>query len=68
MPERIRAIGAQPIAVDHPQNGTRNYVFRLGHKGKNIGVLGVYVGALALLRAPELEVASGVIKRFLPGR
>lgn len=31
-------------------------------------VLGVYVGALALLRAPELEVASGVIKRFLPGR
>jgi hypothetical protein len=33
---------AHPISVDHPQNGTRNYVFRLGHKGKNIGVLGVY--------------------------
>jgi hypothetical protein len=33
---------AEPIAVDHPQSGTRNYVFRLGHKGKNIGVLGVY--------------------------
>jgi hypothetical protein len=35
---------AHPIAVDHPKSGTRNYVFRLGHKGKNIGVLGVYRG------------------------
>jgi hypothetical protein len=33
---------AHPDAVDHPQSGTRNYVFRLGQKGKYIGVLGVY--------------------------
>ncbi len=33
---------AEPITVKHPQSGTRNYVFRLGHKGKNVGVLGVY--------------------------
>jgi len=33
---------AHPLSVDHPQSGTRNYVFRLGHKGKYIGVLGVY--------------------------
>ncbi|HEY7424770.1 MAG TPA: multiheme c-type cytochrome, partial [Gemmataceae bacterium] len=33
---------AGPQPVDHPKSGTRNYVFRLGHKGKNIGVLGVY--------------------------
>ncbi|REJ06197.1 murein biosynthesis integral membrane protein MurJ [Microbacterium bovistercoris] len=28
----------------------------------------VYVAALALLRAPELQVARGIVKRFLPGR
>ncbi|MHB1425002.1 MAG: multiheme c-type cytochrome [Gemmataceae bacterium] len=34
---------AHPIAVEHPdKGGTPNYVFRLGHKGKYIGVLGVY--------------------------
>jgi hypothetical protein len=33
---------AHPISVDHPQSGTRNYVFRLGQKGKYVGVLGVY--------------------------
>ncbi len=32
----------QPEVVDNPKTGTRNYVFRLGHKGKYIGVLGVY--------------------------
>jgi hypothetical protein len=32
---------AGPTEVNH-QNGIRNYVFRLGHKGKYIGVLGVY--------------------------
>ncbi|MDR6867971.1 putative peptidoglycan lipid II flippase [Microbacterium resistens] len=31
-------------------------------------VLAVYVGALALLRAPELSAATGLLKRFLPGR
>lgn len=33
---------AHPITVNHGLNGTPNYVFRLGHKGKYIGVLGVY--------------------------
>jgi hypothetical protein len=33
---------ADPIVVNHPQSGKRNYVFRLGHKGKYVGVLGVY--------------------------
>jgi hypothetical protein len=33
---------AHPISVDHPKSGIRNYVFRLGHKGKYVGVLGVY--------------------------
>ncbi len=33
---------ANPISVNHGPNGTPNYVFRLGHKGKYIGVLGVY--------------------------
>jgi hypothetical protein len=33
---------AGPLVVEHPKSGTRNYVFRLGHKGKKIGVLGVY--------------------------
>lgn len=34
---------ASPDAVDHPkQGGTRNYVFRLGKKGKFIGIVGVY--------------------------
>ncbi|MGH7223212.1 MAG: multiheme c-type cytochrome, partial [Gemmataceae bacterium] len=35
---------AHPIPVDHKGNGNgiRNYIFRLGHKGKYIGVLGVY--------------------------
>ncbi len=34
---------AHPQSVDHPnKGGIRNYVFRLGHKGKYIGVLGVY--------------------------
>jgi hypothetical protein len=37
-----------PIAVDHPGPNTRNYVFRLGHKGKHIGVLGVYRNGPAL--------------------
>lgn len=32
---------AGPKSVDH-NGGIRNYVFCLGHKGKNIGVLGVY--------------------------
>lgn len=32
---------AQPDIVKH-DNGIPNYVFRLGHKGKYIGVLGVY--------------------------
>jgi hypothetical protein len=32
---------ASPTEANH-QNGIRNYVFRLGHKGKYIGVLGVY--------------------------
>jgi hypothetical protein len=32
---------AQATVVDH-KDGTKNYVFRLGHKGKNVGVLGVY--------------------------
>ncbi|MBT2484042.1 MULTISPECIES: murein biosynthesis integral membrane protein MurJ [unclassified Microbacterium] len=31
-------------------------------------VIVVYVGILALLRAPELKAASGLIRRFLPGR
>ncbi|WP_349425704.1 murein biosynthesis integral membrane protein MurJ [Microbacterium sp. LWS13-1.2] len=30
--------------------------------------IGVYVGFLALLRAPELSVATGLVRRFLPGR
>jgi hypothetical protein len=33
---------AHPITVNHGPNRTPNYVFRLGHKGKYIGVLGVY--------------------------
>ncbi|HEY7155063.1 MAG TPA: multiheme c-type cytochrome [Gemmataceae bacterium] len=33
---------ANPETVNHPQSGTRNYIFRLGHKGKKVGVLGVY--------------------------
>ncbi len=32
---------AHPIAVEHPP-GNPNYVFRLGHKGKYVGVLGVF--------------------------
>lgn len=32
---------ASPRAVQH-RGGNNNYIFRLGHKGKNIGVLGVY--------------------------
>ena len=32
---------AHPNSVDH-DSGIRNYVFRLGHRGKYIGVLGVY--------------------------
>lgn len=31
-------------------------------------VLAVYVGVLALLRAPEVSAAVGIVKRFLPGR
>ena len=31
-------------------------------------VLMAYVGFLALLRAPELSVATGLVRRFLPGR
>ena len=30
--------------------------------------IAVYVGLLALLRAPELSVATGLVRRFLPGR
>ncbi|KAF2412304.1 murein biosynthesis integral membrane protein MurJ [Microbacterium sp. B35-04] len=30
--------------------------------------IAVYVGFLALLRAPELSVAMGLVRRFLPGR
>jgi putative peptidoglycan lipid II flippase len=30
--------------------------------------LAVYAGFLALLRAPELSVATGLVRRFLPGR
>jgi hypothetical protein len=35
---------ADPTRVDHPRGSKRdyNYIFRLGHKGKNVGVLGVY--------------------------
>jgi hypothetical protein len=32
---------AHPDPVNHP-GGNSNYVFRLGHKGKNFGILGVY--------------------------
>ncbi|WP_341995432.1 murein biosynthesis integral membrane protein MurJ [Microbacterium sp. LWH7-1.2] len=31
-------------------------------------VIAVYVGILALFRAPELAVATGLVRRFLPGR
>jgi putative peptidoglycan lipid II flippase len=31
-------------------------------------VLAVYGAILALLRAPELSVAMGLVRRFLPGR
>lgn len=31
-------------------------------------VLVVYLGILALLRTPELKAASGLVRRFLPGR
>ena len=31
-------------------------------------VVVVYLGALALLRAPELSAATGLVRRFLPGR
>lgn len=31
-------------------------------------VVVVYIGLLALLRAPELKVASGLLRRLLPGR
>lgn len=33
---------AYPISVDNPRTHTRNYVFRLGKKGKFIGVVGVW--------------------------
>ena len=33
---------ANPISVDHRSSNIRNYIFRMGHKGKYIGVLGVY--------------------------
>ena len=33
---------SHPDSVDHPEKGIYNYVFRLGHKGKHIGVVGVY--------------------------
>ena len=33
-----------------------------------IAVVVVYIGILALLRAPELKVASSMLRRFLPGR
>jgi hypothetical protein len=33
---------SDPIPVDHPEDETRNYVFRLGHKGKYVGALGVF--------------------------
>jgi len=31
-------------------------------------VAAVYVGMLALLRAPELQVALGLVRRVLPGK
>jgi putative peptidoglycan lipid II flippase len=31
-------------------------------------VVVVYVAILALLRAPELKAAGGLVRRFLPGR
>lgn len=31
-------------------------------------VLVVYVAALAVMRAPELQVARGIVRRFVPGR
>ncbi len=33
-----------------------------------IAVVAVYIGILALLRAPELKVAGSMLRRFLPGR
>ena len=33
-----------------------------------IVVIAVYLGILALFRAPELTVATGLVRRFLPGR
>ncbi|MFK4836283.1 murein biosynthesis integral membrane protein MurJ [Microbacterium sp. ZW T2_14] len=33
-----------------------------------IVVIAVYVGILAVFRAPELSVATGLVRRFLPGR
>lgn len=33
-----------------------------------LAVVVVYIGILAVLRAPELKVASGMLRRFLPGR
>ena len=32
-----------------------------------LGVLVVYAGMLAVLRAPELHSALGLVRRFLPG-
>jgi putative peptidoglycan lipid II flippase len=40
----------------------------LGAAVIGIVVLVVYVGFLALRRAPELSVATGLVRRFLPGR
>jgi hypothetical protein len=33
---------AQPISVQHKKNGSTSYLIQLGHKGKHVGVLGVY--------------------------
>jgi putative peptidoglycan lipid II flippase len=33
-----------------------------------LAVVVVYVAILALMRAPELTVAGGLVRRFLPGR
>lgn len=65
---------AHPESVDHPESGIRNYVFRLGHKGKYIGVLGVYRNGAAFTfkyqlvemgeeyKTPEQEANQPIMK------
>lgn len=40
----------------------------LGTAVVGLVVVAVYLGILALLRAPELKAAGGLVRRFLPGR